>query len=73
MLESLAAERPWVGLLHDLDRTEMAREVASHRFGIHTMENEHFGIAPAEFQRAGCIPFVHRSGGPVEIVGETGS
>jgi len=73
MLQSLAAERQWVRLLHDLDRTEMAREVASHRFGIHTMENEHFGIAPAELQRAGCIPFVHRSGGPIEIVGETES
>ena len=26
-----------------------------------------------ELQRAGGIPFVHRSGGPVEIVGETES
>jgi glycosyltransferase involved in cell wall biosynthesis len=33
------------------------------------MQNEHFGIAPAELQRAGCITFVHRSGGPMEIVG----
>jgi glycosyltransferase involved in cell wall biosynthesis len=33
------------------------------------MQEEHFGIAPAELQRAGCIPFVHNSGGQVEIVG----
>ena len=33
------------------------------------MENEHFGMAPAELQRAGAIVFVHNSGGPVEIVG----
>jgi hypothetical protein len=33
------------------------------------MENEHFGMAPAEIQRAGGILFVHNSGGPVEIVG----
>jgi glycosyltransferase involved in cell wall biosynthesis len=26
-------------------------------------------MAPAEIQRAGCITFVHNSGGPVEIVG----
>jgi glycosyltransferase involved in cell wall biosynthesis len=36
------------------------------------MENEHFGIAVAEMLRAGCIPFVHDSGGPVEIVGGRG-
>jgi glycosyltransferase involved in cell wall biosynthesis len=33
------------------------------------MEAEHFGIAVAELQRAGCLTFVHNSGGPVEIVG----
>jgi glycosyltransferase involved in cell wall biosynthesis len=33
------------------------------------MPEEHFGIAPAELQRAGCITFVHNSGGQVEIVG----
>ena len=34
------------------------------------MEEEHFGIAVAELQRAGCIPFVHNSGGPPEIIGD---
>jgi hypothetical protein len=33
------------------------------------MVEEHFGIAPAELQRAGCVTFVHNSGGQVEIVG----
>ena len=33
------------------------------------MENEHFGIAVAELVRGGAIPFVHDSGGPVEVVG----
>ena len=32
------------------------------------MEGEHFGIAVAEMARAGCLPLVHASGGPVEIV-----
>lgn len=68
-LESLAASRPWFRLIYDLSRTELANLIAGHRYGIHTMENEHFGIAPAEMQRAGCITFVHNSGGPVEIVG----
>jgi glycosyltransferase involved in cell wall biosynthesis len=64
-----AATRPWFRILTDLSRDELAREVAQHRYGIHTMENEHFGIGVAEMVRAGCIPFVHDSGGPVEIVG----
>jgi glycosyltransferase involved in cell wall biosynthesis len=68
-MAALAADRPWFRILQNLTREQLAAEVASHRYGIHTMENEHFGIAPAELQRAGCITFVHNSGGPVEIVG----
>ncbi len=68
-LEALAATRPWFRILYNLPRHELVQEVARHRYGLHTMEEEHFGIAPAELQRAGCITFVHRSGGPMEIVG----
>jgi glycosyltransferase involved in cell wall biosynthesis len=69
-LEALQGERPWFRIVSNLTRTELASEVAHHRYGIHTMEDEHFGIGPAEIQRAGCIIFVHNSGGPVEIVGD---
>ena len=65
----LSATRPWFHMLNDLSREELVAEVANHRYGIHTMLEEHFGIAPAELQRAGCIVFVHNSGGPPEIVG----
>lgn len=68
-LDDLAATRPWFRILTDLSRRELEAEAASHRYGIHAMEAEHFGIAVAELQRAGCITFVHNSGGPVEIVG----
>ncbi len=68
-MAALAGSRPWFRILSDITRDELVREVAGHRYGIHTMENEHFGIAPAELLQAGCIPFVHDSGGPVEIVG----
>ena len=68
-LAALAATRPWFRILSDLTRDQLTAEVAAHRYGIHTMENEHFGIAVAEMLRAGVIPFVHDSGGPVEIVG----
>jgi glycosyltransferase involved in cell wall biosynthesis len=67
-LEAMTASRPWFRLLRNLSRAELLSELSQHRYGIHAMHEEHFGIAPAELQRAGCIPFVHNSGGPVEIV-----
>lgn len=68
-LEAMAATRPWFRLLRDVSRAQLLAELAQHRYGIHPMWEEHFGIAPAELQRAGCILFVHNSGGQVEIVG----
>jgi glycosyltransferase involved in cell wall biosynthesis len=68
-LHQLAATRPWFRLRLNLTRDELKNAVASHRYGIHTMENEHFGLGPAEIVRAGCLLFAHNSGGPVEIVG----
>lgn len=68
-LRALAAARPWLTIRTDLPRGELLAELAAHRYGIHTMHGEHFGIAPAEILAAGCIPFVHDSGGPREIVG----
>jgi glycosyltransferase involved in cell wall biosynthesis len=35
---------------------------------VHCAENEHFGITIVEAMAAGCIPVVHDSGGPREIV-----
>jgi glycosyltransferase involved in cell wall biosynthesis len=57
-----------VSLDLDLPQRELAHVVASHRFGIHGMEGEHFGIAVAEMVNAGCIVFVPGSGGQVEII-----
>lgn len=68
-LQAMAAKRPWFRWIRDVSRTQLLAELSQHRYGIHTMVEEHFGIAPAELQRAGCITFVHNSGGPVEIVG----
>ena len=44
--------------------------MATHRYGIHGMREEHFGMAPAEMIRAGLIVWVPRGGGQVEIVGD---
>jgi alpha-1,2-mannosyltransferase len=40
---------------------------------LHLMKGEHFGITIVEAMSAGCVPVVHDSGGPKEIVnGELG-
>jgi glycosyltransferase involved in cell wall biosynthesis len=53
-----------------VDRDKFNELLRTHRYGIHVRENEHFGIGVAEMLRAGCLPFVPASGGPVEIVGD---
>lgn len=57
-----------VEVRRDVSREELVACLAHSRFGIHGMRDEHFGIAAAELQRAGCIPFVPDSGGVAEIV-----
>jgi glycosyltransferase involved in cell wall biosynthesis len=51
-----------------IPREHLVDLLTTHRYGIHGMEYEHFGIAVAEFLAAGMIPFVPNSGGQVEIV-----
>jgi glycosyltransferase involved in cell wall biosynthesis len=60
----------WLFLEENLSRQELAALIARHRYGIHGMLEEHFGTAVAEMVRAGCIAFVPRGGGQVEIVGD---
>ncbi len=59
----------WIRLHERLPRDELVRLVAKHRYGIHALVEEHFGIAVAEMVRAGCIVFVPGCGGQLEIVG----
>ncbi len=63
-----APHASWIRFHHDVPRDEMTSLMANSRYGIHGMVGEHFGIGPAELQRAGCITFVPDEGGPVEIV-----
>ena len=65
----LKANDDWVFLHEGVSREELTDIVCRHRYGIHGMVNEHFGIAVAEMMRGGCIVFVPDSGGQVEIVG----
>lgn len=62
------AHGDWITFHHDLPRSAVAAMLGRTRYGIHAMEGEHFGMAPAEMTRAGMLVFCHRSGGLVEVV-----
>jgi len=60
--------REWVfleGWTHGDRKKEL---LSGHRFGIHARPNEPFGIAVAEMVQAGCLVFVPKGGGQMEIV-----
>lgn len=69
-LQSLViANSDWITIHADVSRNEYLNLLGRVKYGIHAQIDEHFGIAPAEMLMAGCIPFVHASGGQVEISG----
>jgi len=70
IVERIRAAGDWVQLHENLSRAELATLVGGVRYGIHGMREEHFGMAPAEMVRAGCIVWVPDGGGQVEIVGD---
>jgi glycosyltransferase involved in cell wall biosynthesis len=65
----LQANRSWVSVEENLSHEQLRALVARHRYGIHGMDREHFGIAVAEMVTAGCIVFTPNGGGQVEIIG----
>lgn len=68
-VQEIASQSDFIYLEDEVSREELIELVASHRYGIHGKEYEHFGIAVAEIVAAGGIPFVPNSGGQREIVG----
>ena len=61
----------WIALEQNLLRPELVRRICSHRYGIHGMPDEHFGMSVAEMITGGCIVFVPDGGGQTEIVGDS--
>lgn len=62
--------REWLNLYLNQPRDVLDRLMAEHRYAIHGMVDEHYGMAVAELVLAGCLTFVHDSGGQVEIVSQ---
>jgi glycosyltransferase involved in cell wall biosynthesis len=70
-INQLCAENgDWLRWEQGLSRKQLISSVVRHKYGIHGMPYEHFGIAVAEMAKAGCITFVPNSGGQVEIVAD---
>lgn len=55
----------------DLNRDKLYELLGKAMIYLHTAHHEQFGIAVVEGMAAGCIPVVHRSGGPyIDILDE---
>lgn len=67
-IENLVEDNDWLRFDWDLNRDDLMRLLGKHKFGIHAASKEHFGISVAEMAKSGMIPFVHASGGQIEIV-----
>lgn len=64
----IAEEGDWVRLITDFSRDDMLELMKTHRYGLHGMRDEHYGMAVAELLLGGCLTMVPNDGGQVEIV-----
>jgi alpha-1,2-mannosyltransferase len=79
-LPTLKRLRDHINRLHVEDRVTLLENVPFKEFlqvlleakvYLHTMPQDHFGISVVEAMASGCVPVVHRSGGPwMDILGE---
>ena len=59
-----------VDFLVNQSRDELLKVFAKAKVGLHTMKEEHFGIAIVEMMSAGVVTIAHASGGPLhDIIG----
>ncbi|WP_160164282.1 glycosyltransferase family 4 protein [Natrinema gari] len=54
----------------EVSRKRLVELISTHKYGIHGMDHEHFGMAVGELAAGGTIPFVPNGGGQREIVHE---
>jgi glycosyltransferase involved in cell wall biosynthesis len=53
-----------ITLLKNAPFIELQKILANAKVYLHTMPFDHFGISVVEAMASGCVPVVHRSGGP---------
>lgn len=64
----MAEEGDWIRLITDFSRDDLLELMRTHRYGLHGMRDEHYGMAVAELVLGGCLTMVPNDGGQVEIV-----
>lgn len=69
-VREMSESRGYVQYEGQVSREGLTDLLASHRYGLHGKENEHFGISVAEFVAAGMLPFVAPGGGQAELVND---
>lgn len=55
----------YVEFVVDCSYDELKEHLASAKFGLNAMWNEHFGISVVEYLSSGVVPIVHASAGPL--------
>ena len=67
-IKRLASERGWIELAGALYGDEKENFLLSGTYAVHARRDEEFGIAVAEYLKAGLIPIVPDEGGGREVV-----
>lgn len=67
-VKKMSKKRDYVTINKDVSREKLKELIISHKYGIHNFYGEHYGLAPAELVKGGCITFVLNKGGQVDIV-----
>lgn len=55
ILRRIARHGDWITLHLDVSHDDVRRLITGNRYGLHGMEGEHFGMAPAEIATGGCV------------------
>jgi len=70
LIQEKTENKNWIYLEGKVSRERIVNLLSSHRYALHGMPNEHFGIAIAEMVAAGTVPFIPNGGGQREVVKE---
>jgi len=63
-----AESRPYVALERDVSRARLEDLLCTHRYGLNTKPEEHFGMSVAEYVAAGMVAFAPDSGGQRDVL-----
>jgi glycosyltransferase involved in cell wall biosynthesis len=71
-LVDLCKKHSNISIFPNLKRTDVLYLLSRAKVFFHPRPNEHFGIATVEAMAAGCLPVVHASRGPLEVIVNNG-